>query len=308
MRKVLSAITIILFSCDFLASQQLPNYSLYNWNRFVLNPAFSCLQDSSEIRLSYRNQWNGFSANPSTINAGGFGQFGNGLGFSGFVIKDQTGGAYSQLAMQLAFSKYLMLNQDTRIGFGLGLSLSQLSFDNSIMQLIQADDPSFPIGIQRSMIPDASVGFYLQDRNLSVGFGSNQLFQNKVNSFASVNQVQPRLTRHYYLHGSYRIQLKSDFSLIPSMMLAQMNNSELQATIQLGAEFNTFVTVGLNMQVGVGPSVFFQFNRKKINFGYCYDIPGGALQNYYSGSHELVFGYFIGGGKEEVKQSVSDQD
>ncbi len=102
MKNTLYAL-VLLFVVSHAGAQQLPMFTLYDWNRFVLNPAFASLQDSSAVRVTYRQQWAGFSANPVTFNAGGFGQFGKSNGFSGFVMRDQTGGAYSQTAMQLSF-------------------------------------------------------------------------------------------------------------------------------------------------------------------------------------------------------------
>lgn len=282
------------------AAQQLPLYTLYDWNKFVINPAYASLQDSSAVRITYRQQWAGFAANPVTFNAGGFGQFGKQAGFSGFVMRDQTGGAYSQTAMQLSFSRYFKLNEQFNLSVGAGAWLNQYSFDNSIAQLYHENDPSYPTGVQRSLVPDASAGLMLQGKGLSVGFGAHQLFESSIKSLNVISLSNNSLARHYFTHAAYRRAINQDFTIIPSALIKTTASTEMQVDVQLMAEFKRFISVGMNYRAQQGPSVMFQVFKNKFMLGYSYDLPAGALQNFQNGSHELAMGYVINSASDKL--------
>ena len=44
-----------------LRAQQFPMYTQYVFNEYIINPAVAGTVDGTPIRLSYRNQWSGFT-------------------------------------------------------------------------------------------------------------------------------------------------------------------------------------------------------------------------------------------------------
>jgi len=281
-------------------AQQLPMYTLYDWNKFALNPAYAAAQDSSAMRISYRKQWTGFAASPMTLTAGGFGQFGDKNGFSVFMYRDQTGGAYSQSALQLGYSKYAQISKDYKLSFGIGALLNQYSFDNSLIDLYQQGDPSFTESAQRSIVPDATAGILLQGNGLSVGFGGHQLLQSAIKGLNPMVSDANRLVRHYFVNASYRIAFSNQFTLTPSALLKTTSVTDIQADMQVVAQFRNLIGFGLNYRVKQGPSVLMQLHQDRFILGYSYDLPGGALQNYQSGSHEIVLGYVLRGSSDNI--------
>jgi type IX secretion system PorP/SprF family membrane protein len=299
MKKFLFILSCLCFGIQAQA-QQLPMYTLYDWNRFALNPAYAAAQDSSAMRLSYRKQWIGFAASPMTLTAGGFGQFGDKNGFSAYIYRDQTGGAYSQSSLQLSFSRYAQINESYKLSVGLGALLNQYSFDNSIMDLYQQGDPSFVGGIQRSMVPDATAGVYLQGKGLNIGFGGHQLFQSSIKGINTNSPDANKLARHYFVNASYQIAFNNNFVLTPSAMLKTTSVTDLQADLQVIAQFRNLIGFGLNYRVKQSPSLLLQLHQNRFILGYSYDLPGGALQNYQNGSHELVLGYVLRSASDKI--------
>ena len=56
------------FLLNFTAlAQQKPQYSQYMLNGFVLNPAIAGIEDYTDIKLCYRNQWTDFPGSPKTF-------------------------------------------------------------------------------------------------------------------------------------------------------------------------------------------------------------------------------------------------
>ena len=73
-------------------AQQLPIFSLYHENSFVLNPAMTGAEDHGIISASYRDQWSGMDGRPRTVN----GTYRSpiprtNMGLGGHVINDITG-------------------------------------------------------------------------------------------------------------------------------------------------------------------------------------------------------------------------
>jgi outer membrane protein OmpA-like peptidoglycan-associated protein len=188
--------------------------------------------------------------------------------------------------------------------------LNQYSFDNSIIQLNQAIDPSFPNGTQRSMIPDISGGLLLQTTKLSIGLGGHQLLRTSLKEFNLTNTSDNRLARHYFLNASYKISVNEALSFIPAAMLKSTEATDFQTDVQFVAQFRNFLGLGLNYRFKESPAFIFHIQRSKIQLCYSYDMPGGALQNYQNGSHEIALGYTLRGKNDLTdadKDGVSDK-
>ena len=93
MRK--SIITIIAFTFTFLISnkaeaQQDPNFTLYNFNMNIINPAYAGIKDSPELNLVYRRQFIGIDDAPRTISMSYSKGVGKNLGLGISVINDNV--------------------------------------------------------------------------------------------------------------------------------------------------------------------------------------------------------------------------
>jgi type IX secretion system PorP/SprF family membrane protein len=48
-------------------AQQKPYYTQYILNNYILNPALSGIENYTDLKLSYRNQWTGIDGAPVTV-------------------------------------------------------------------------------------------------------------------------------------------------------------------------------------------------------------------------------------------------
>ena len=87
-----SIITIIAITFALLITnnkaeaQQDPNFTLYNFNMNIINPAFAGIKDSPELNLVYRNQYVGVEDSPRTISMAYSRPLGKNLGIGVSVI------------------------------------------------------------------------------------------------------------------------------------------------------------------------------------------------------------------------------
>ena len=61
MIRIKFSLIVFLFMISSLKSQQLPFYSQYVFNEYIVNPAAGGTIDKTPLRLTYRDQWNGFT-------------------------------------------------------------------------------------------------------------------------------------------------------------------------------------------------------------------------------------------------------
>ena len=66
MKKILIVTAILLTVMSFSKAQQMPLYSQYMLNGFLLNPAMAGNVDYIPLRLTVRQQWVGITDAPST--------------------------------------------------------------------------------------------------------------------------------------------------------------------------------------------------------------------------------------------------
>src|SRR5438067_12894592 len=66
MKKCL-LILVTLMVANKMYSQQRPHYTQYILNNYILNPALSGIENYTDVKLSYRNQWTGLNGAPVTL-------------------------------------------------------------------------------------------------------------------------------------------------------------------------------------------------------------------------------------------------
>lgn len=65
MKRILILVVLIIASAD-LFGQQIPQFSQYIWNSYLINPAIAGADNFLEAKVGYRNQWVGLEGAPQT--------------------------------------------------------------------------------------------------------------------------------------------------------------------------------------------------------------------------------------------------
>ena len=56
----------VLFAVKQLPAQQKPVYTQYILNNYIINPAITGIENYTDVKISYRNQWTGIDGAPVT--------------------------------------------------------------------------------------------------------------------------------------------------------------------------------------------------------------------------------------------------
>ena len=285
---------LFVFGLSTLNAQQLPMYSQFFWNDFVINPAYTGVTNSPRVQLGYRNQWGGFEGAPSTYTLGGHTLLKNKkMGLGGMLFMDDAGGAVSQMGLLLNYNYILKLNEKSNLSMAVSGVINQYSYDGSGIENIDPD-PSLS-GNVKQMSPDMSFGLlYSLSDKLRVGLGVNQLIQSRLSKLDDLNVLslgENRLIRHYNFSTSYSFKLSESFDLDPYFLLR--STMIAPPLIELGTKgtFNDLLFFGLSYRHLESAIAMLGVNFKNTVLAYSYDYNTSDISGYSNGSHEVLLAY-----------------
>ncbi len=287
-------IIIILLSVIIIGSvkaQQIPTFSLYNMNHYLLNPAATGVSDRLPLAISYRKLWAGINESPSVQYLSGNMLVAKDMGV-GARLFNYTAGPLRKTGMEGAYSYHLGLGTgDMKLSFGLSLLMYQFHLNKSDLTVEDIDDEVF-MGEENMFVPDAGFGTYLYGKNYYVGLSIPQLFQRNIDLKSDII-LQQKQVRHYYLHGGYIFDVSPDFKIEPSLLLKFVEAGIFQADINALVTYKDMVNFGVSYRSS--DAVVFQVGYKTpdLFFGYAYDLIVSGLRKNTWGSHEIMFSYTL---------------
>ncbi|MBS3808069.1 MAG: type IX secretion system membrane protein PorP/SprF [Bacteroidales bacterium] len=314
---ILLAITLMILPA-VLKAQQVPLYSQYMMNKYLINPAFAGSEGYTSYNLTARQQWMGFGdANtPSTqalavqtrvlqnsylaksrlIRSSSRKKPSGRVGLGGYVFNDRNG-VINRTGLQATYAYHIPLGEG-QLSFGASGSIYQFKIDDDELILPDDDlgipDPLIDGRRNTMFIPDASAGMYYMYKNLYVGFSGTNLFQSVLKFGSDESYGNYKLLRNYYLMGGYRIQLDDEFALEPSLLVHSTENFNMQADINVKGYYKNDYWMGLSYRTGSALITMVGVKVGKLYFGYAYDYSLREIQNLSYGSHEIMLGLRFG--------------
>jgi len=295
MRKLLLGISIVM-ACS-TQGQQLTFNSQYMLNAFLLNPAAAGTQEYMPITGAFRQQWAGFNDAPATQTLACHSRIGETMGVGGIIYNDRTG-PLQNIGFQGAYSYHLEINDDSKLAFGLALSLTQHVLRADQFVLNNVNDVTLT-GTQKSFNPDATFGMHYFSDNYWVGISIPQLIENKYRFGDQIEEMN-RQVRHYYLNGGYRFEAGTMFEVEPSILLKYAAASPFQFDINTRLIYKKNLWLGLSYRNAESLVAMFGMKRDQFVIGYSYDYTLSNIRNYSVGSHELFLEFQLPNKKVEA--------
>jgi len=271
-------------------AQQLPQYSQYFLNEYVVNPAVAGKDNFFEARTSQRHQWIGINDAPRTYTLSVYGPLARQtMGDGAYVFTDITGPT-RRTGFQASYAYHLKFSEEVRLSLGASLGLLHYALDGSKIDLREASDPSIGNSYQSNLLPDAKFAMYLYTKKLYVGLTLPQLIQNRLELYDQ-NSIENRLVPHIMALVGYKIKISDDFTLEPSALIKYVNPAPLKFDVTLRGYYREKVWLGINYRSNESFTPVIGYTHKNfITFAYAYDVLTNNLKNYASGSHELMLG------------------
>jgi type IX secretion system PorP/SprF family membrane protein len=293
-------------------AQQVPLYSQYMMNGFLLNPAVAGSEGYTAINLTAREQWLGLKNAPKTHAVSGqtrllknsyiskgasvrkrqkLSSRSGKVGLGGYVFND-INGAISRTGMQLSYAYHIRMRQ-SQLSFGLSGLFYQFAVNGSKIVLEEERDIFYEMADKSIFIPDANAGIYYSDPNFFIGFSASQLFQSALR-LGEKGYAEYKMKRYYYLTGGYDIPINRAVTLEPSFLFKANENFVWQADINAKLIFNEEYWGGLSYRTGGAIILMGGVKVDKFLFGYAFDYTLSSIMKHSYGSHEFMLAVKFG--------------
>ncbi|MDT8402137.1 MAG: type IX secretion system membrane protein PorP/SprF [Bacteroidales bacterium] len=311
--RILIYMALIILSVSS-AAQQLPLYSQYLFNEYLINPAVAGSDGYTSINLTAREQWLGYSGAPrtysfsfqtrllkSTYKIRGSssrkrsyrpGRDGK-VGLGGYVFSDRNG-LIQRTGLQATYAYHTWIYGGTQLSFGLSATAFHFRIDEDRVRLEDPDDPILYSNLRKGVfIPDANFGVYLLNYRYNAGFSVEQLFQSYI-KLGNPSYKNLSLLRHYYLFGAYSFPLDTRSEIEPNFMFRMSEQFKPQVDIGIRYSFMDDFWAGLSYRTGniIITSIGARWND--LYFGYAFDYYFSEIQSYTYGSHEIIVALKLG--------------
>lgn len=284
--------TTLALGLSYLSfGQQLTFNSQYMLNPYLINPAAAGTNERLNVATSFRQQWSGFNDAPRTQMLSFNMLAGKNMGVGAVLYNDITG-PLRNIGFTGSYAYHLDINDNSKISFGLSLSLTQHVLDANSFVLNDEVDATLNTGNMRSLNPDASFGIQYYGKNYHIGIATPQLIENKYkfgNDFEEIN----RHVRHYYLTGAYRFEINPDFEIEPSTLLKYAPAAPFQFDINARLIYSQSMWVGVSYRDRASLVAMVGMERSQFKIGYSYDYVISNIRNYSGGTHELYLSFAL---------------
>jgi len=314
--KRLLYILLLLVAANTARAQQLPLYSQYLYNMYLINPAIAGSDGYTSINVTTRRQWVGLIGAPEVsslsfqtrflkrgyvLNTRKSGrqiyrpQRDSKVGLGGYLFTYNSG-LIQRTGFQASYVYHTWLNYTTQLSMGLGASGYYLRIKDEDLIFEQEDNPALYESLRRGIfVPDVVAGVYLLNVKYSIGFSADQLL-GAIVKIGDIGLTEYRMSRHFYLMGSYSFFIGKTFEIKPSALIKMSEQLKPQATV--GAQFNydNALWAGFSYRTGMGGTMIANFGVRydRYHLGYAFDFSMSQLHNVTYGTHEFTLAVKFG--------------
>ncbi|NNC83090.1 MAG: type IX secretion system membrane protein PorP/SprF [Flavobacteriales bacterium] len=275
-------------------AQQIQQYSQFFMNDYALNPGIAGLRENIEVRSNNRYQWEGITDAPRTYTLSiNVPVADEGLGFGAYLFTDIVGPT-RRIGFQAGGSYHLPLNDKMKLGIGFSVGVLEYSVDGEKIELADNGDGALMNLLGTTRVVDAKAGVILNAEDFYVGFSVPQIAQNNLDIYASSVAGSSTLVTHYFLMGGYRYEINEDYTIEPNVLAKYVSPAPIKLDISLRGIWKDKVWLGGGYRNG---DAFVAMVGVRLNdqilIGYSHDFTTSDIQNYSSGTHEIMLGLDI---------------
>jgi len=293
-------------------SQQLPVYSQYMMNKFLINPAVAGSEGYTSFNITAREQWIGLANSPKThalsaqtrILKNSFISKGSSIrkrskassrsgkvGVGGYIFSDKTG-LVSRTGLQLTYAYHIALRTG-QLSFGLSGTLYQFKVDREAIVIYEQNDELINSFDNAMLIPDADFGVYYSDPRFFGGLSVSQLLESSL-KFGSEGYNNFKLKRHYYLITGYDWDISEYVMVEPNILIKTTENWNFQFDLGARAYFFESYWAGISYRTGNAIILMGGLRIDKFYFGYAFDYNMSSIMKHTYGTHEFMLAMKLG--------------
>ena len=326
MKKTLIITAILMVTTFDSSAQTIGQFTMWNQNHFIVNPAAAGNLDYLDAAVGYRRQWAGIKNAPSTfygtahtvLNRPKRSQVSSLRGTSSVVASNEEGktkkkiglkhaagiainnsefGAFKKSEVSATYALHLPITNEINLSFGLSAGWNNFGFDESKTAVIESNDPtynSYFIGQNQNLF-NVNTGSYLYSDRFFVGYSANQLLRNELELSEAENTTDvTAISLHHFIIAGYHFDINNNLRLTPSILFKKLKSNPLNIDFSATLTYRQAMYVGLTYRTTDAISIMagYQFSHL-LRAGYAYDYTTSELRGTSNGSHEVFIGFTL---------------
>lgn len=287
MRKILLLLSSLLAFTGNVISQQDPLYSMYMFDKMLINPAFSGSSNYAVASIKNREQMMSLPGHPKTQTLNFHTPIQKyHIGVGGKILNDQIG---PQKTMHIALN----------VSYHLSLAGGKLSVGiegGNIRRRVSVEDLTVNNKQDLSLINasnttkqgDASIGMYYQKKQFYIGLSNYHVLAGKT----TVNEIQQASTV-LFLAGNV-FNLNPDFTLEASTLFRYQPKTLRQTDLNLVLMFNNRFGAGFGYRTNTAATIYIRIGiLENLRLAYAYDLSISRTALSTGNSQEILLSYGI---------------
>jgi type IX secretion system PorP/SprF family membrane protein len=311
LRKIIHAV-ILSFIFGTAVAQQVPMYSQYIMNGFLVNPSFAGRDGYTTVNLTVREQWVGMAGSPSTYAASFQTRIlknsyiskstsvrknivkptkGGRVGLGGYLFNDNNG-IMRRTGGQVAYAYHIPMgprdDSPNTLSFGLALTAYNYAI-NTDGVAYDHDDPYLNSYDRSVFITDFNFGANYTTSKYYVGFAMTNLLRGSL-IFADTSSNNRSELGHYFLTGGVKIPLNGEWRLEPSAFIksSDMMFSAIQLDLTSRVYYKDDYWAGLSYRTNDALIMMIGLKYDKFYFAYAFDFALTDIRSQSLGTHEIT--------------------
>lgn len=289
-------ISVFLCCCLIGKSQQIAQFTQYNFNLFGLNPAIAGTKECIDMRLGYRTQWVGFEGAPKTSFANFHTRIFKKRSYSkgkhgiGAMAESDQMGPTANTTLMFAYAYHLPLNHKLWLSAGLFAGFQQYRFNASYVTLDNYNDDAIGGSGSTFLYPDISPGLWLYNEDMYVGLSMRHMLSNNIKN---VGTNQTKLAQHYILVAGKRFKAEDGITYIPSasVKFVPMSNPAIDLTLTMDYMNRIQMAASWRNTDAIAGMIKFNF-LKYFTLGYSFDFTTSKIRVASANTHEIILGIY----------------
>ena len=290
------ALLLLVFPGLYVRGQQIPVYSSYFFNKYLINPAFTGIDNQYRAFGFYRAQWNTVPGDPITGGATAEASFWKDrIGIGGYVVNDRIG-IFNTVNAAVSYTQKVRIAKYHQISAGIqaGVFTNRINFADATTA--DLNDPGIAQMNPIKTVFDMSAGLGYKWKELLVGGGVTNILQPLAKYASPGLESNFEYVRHYTAFGQYKFKLlNGKFNITPQLFMRKgpATGYQFDATLMLdyknlvflgGGYRNPFGAIGM---VGVNP-----LDMVTIALAYDYTT-NPALAGFVGSTFEVTAGFHL---------------
>jgi type IX secretion system PorP/SprF family membrane protein len=303
-------VIVLLAVLQPVFGQQDPQFSQYMFNDLFNNPAYSGVMGMTNLSVTYRSQWLGYSGTydeggaPSTFLASFNTPIFRIRSGAGFYFVNDVIGPQNNIQFMGSYAYHLGVGNG-KLSLGVRAGIFGQSIDFTQYRAVNPDDPLLLNGKESQYRPDMGVGIYYKAEKYFAGVSLNHILETQFD-FNS-DSLKNALANNLVINGGYVYELNYDIILTPTL-LVKTDFVSYSFDISVIGTYREKFWGGLSYRQSEAIVALMGVNLlkdKSLRLGYSLDYVIQAQKAKQATSHELLLSYNMpavtGGGKKVIR-------